>query len=81
MELYKKQTQKTLKRFLDREITFPECVAALDHALANFIQRGRAEEIGAIRAVMLANNGTVMKEMEKREKQRKAQAKHRTKKS
>ena len=81
MELYKKQTQKTLKRFLDREITFPECVAALDHALANFIKRGRAEEIAAIRAVMLANNGIVMKEMEKREKQRKAQAKHRAKKS
>jgi hypothetical protein len=81
MEIYRKQTQKTLKRFLDREITFPECVSGLDHALAKLIQRGRAENLPAIREVMLANNETVMKEMEKREKQRKAQAKHRAKKS
>jgi hypothetical protein len=39
------------------------------------------EELLNLRAVMLANNETVMKEMAKREKQRKAQAKSRAKES
>ena len=56
MEVYRKQTQKTLKRFLEREIAFPECIAALDHALARRIQTVRAEELPDIREVMLANN-------------------------
>jgi hypothetical protein len=81
MEIYRKQTQKTLKSFLGRAITFPECIAALDHALARRIQTLLPEELPNLRAVMLANNETVMKEMEKREKQRKAQAKSKAKKS
>ena len=81
MEVYRKQTQTILKRFLDREIAFPECIAALDHALARHIQTLLPEEFPNLRAVMLANNETVMKEMAKREKQRKAQAKSRTKQS
>jgi hypothetical protein len=70
MEVYRKQTQKILKRFLEREIAFPECVAALDHALAKLIPKMRAEDLPSIRAVVLANNETVMKEMEKRERDR-----------
>ena len=81
MDVYRKQTQKTLKRFLGREITFPECIAALDRALAGRIQTLLPEELLNLRAVILANNETVMKEMAKREKQRKAQAKSRAKKS
>ena len=81
MEIYRKQTQKIIKSFLDREIAFPECIAALDHALAKRIQTLLPEELLNLRAVMLANNETVMKEMEKREKQRKAQTRSRAKKS
>ena len=81
MEIYRKQTQKIIKSFLDREIAFPECIAALDHALARRIQTLLPEELLNLRAVMLANNETVMKEMEKREKQRKAQTRSRAKKS
>ena len=81
MDVYRKQTQKILKRFLDREIAFPECIASLDHALAGRNQTLLPEELLNLRAVMLANNETVMKEMAKREKQRKAQAKSRAKKS
>ena len=81
MEVYRKQTQKILKRFLDREIAFPECIAALDHALARHIQTLLPEELLNLRAVMLANNETVMKEMAKREKRRNAQAKSRAKES
>jgi hypothetical protein len=80
MEVYRKQTQKILKRFLNREIAFPECVAALDHALAMYLPKTPAEELPSLRAILLANNETVMKEMERREKQRKSQAKHKAKK-
>ncbi len=81
MEKYLKQTQKILKSFLEGAITFPECIAALDHALATRVQTLLPEELLNLRAVMLANNETVMKEMEKREKKRKAQAKSKAKKS
>jgi hypothetical protein len=71
MEAYRKQTQKIVKSFLAREITFPECVAALDHALARFIRKKMlAEELPNLRAVMMANNETLMQEMERREQKR-----------
>jgi hypothetical protein len=72
MEVYRKRTQKILKRFLGREITFPECIAALNHALAGRVKKLQAEELPSLRAVMLANNETVMKEMATRERDRAA---------
>jgi hypothetical protein len=81
MEVYRKQTRKIIKSFLDRKIAFPECIAALNHALARRIQTLLPGELLNLRAVMLTNNETVMKEMEKREKQRKAQTRARAKKS
>jgi hypothetical protein len=81
MEVYRKQTRKIIERFLVRKIAFPECISALNHALARRIQTLLPEELLNLRAVMLANNETVMKEMEKREKRRKAQARSRAKKS
>jgi hypothetical protein len=70
MEAYKKQTQKVVERFLNRKLTFPECISAQDAALARFIRRMRQEELPALRVVLLANNEKVMKEMEKRERNR-----------
>jgi hypothetical protein len=70
MEAYKKQTQKVVERFLNRKLTFPECISALDAALARFIRRMAQEELPALRAVLLANNEKVMREMEKRERNR-----------
>ena len=80
MEVYKKQTQKIVKSFLGHQTTFPECIPALDAALVRFIKRRGSGEFLAIQAVLLANNETVMQEMEKREKERKAQAKFQAKK-
>jgi len=80
MEVYKKQTQKIAKSFLGHQTTFPECISALDAALVRFSKRRGHVEFPAIQAVLLANNETVMQEMEKREKQRKAQAKFQVKK-
>jgi hypothetical protein len=66
MEVYERATQDVIKRFLDRRLSFPDCIAALDAALAGLIPRLTNEHLADLRAVMLDNNETVMKEMERR---------------
>jgi hypothetical protein len=66
MEAYKSETRRTIERFLDHRISFPDCIAALDAALADLIPRLTGEELVPLRALILANNETVMKEMERR---------------
>jgi hypothetical protein len=66
MEIYKSETQAVIERFLRHELSFPDCIAALDAALAEFIPRLTGEQLAPLRALMLVNNETVMKEMERR---------------
>lgn len=66
MEVYERETQEVLKRFLERRLNFAECIAALDAALAGLVPTLSGEQIPRVRAVMLANNETVMEEMERR---------------
>jgi hypothetical protein len=66
MEAYERTTRKVIDRFLNKSITFPECIAALDAALAGLISTLTGEQIPRLRRVMLANNEIVMKEMERR---------------
>jgi hypothetical protein len=66
MEVYERETAEVIRRFLARRISFPECIAALDAALAGVIPHLTGEQIPRLRMVMLANNETVMKEMERR---------------
>jgi hypothetical protein len=66
MELYKREARRTIKRFLDHRLSFSDCIAALDAALADCIPRLTAEQIAPLRALVLANNDIVMKEMERR---------------
>jgi hypothetical protein len=47
-------------------MSFPDCIAALDAALAVLIPSLKGEQIARLRIVMLANNEIVMKEMQKR---------------
>jgi hypothetical protein len=77
MEVYKRETQEIVHRFLGHRLTFPDCIAALDAALAGLVPKLKPEQLPELRAVMLANNARVMKEMEKRERARKANAKAR----
>jgi hypothetical protein len=70
MEAYKKRTQELVDLFRRRELSFPECIAALDAALMKLLRKLDAEELPALRAVMLANNTRIMKEMERRERKR-----------
>jgi hypothetical protein len=66
MEAYERQTQEVIERFRRRELTFPDCIAALDAALADLIPRLTGDQIARLRIVMLANNEIVVKEMERR---------------
>ena len=71
MEVYRRETQRVVKSFLRHQLSFPNCISALDAALAALIPRLDSaryqEELPTLRTVMLANNERVMKEMERRE--------------
>jgi len=66
MELYERETQNVVERFLGHTLSFPDCIAALDVALADLIPRLNGEQIARLRIVMLANNEIVTKEMARR---------------
>jgi hypothetical protein len=66
VEVYKAETEEIIRRFLARRLSFPDCIAALDAALAGLVPRLRHEDLDALRSLMLANNEIVMKEMERR---------------
>jgi hypothetical protein len=76
MDVYERETQEIIKRFLHRRLNFAECIAALDAALAGLIPTLTGEQIPRVRAVMLANNETVMKEMERRGRGSKTPSEH-----
>ncbi len=71
MDVFKSETREVLSRFLHRRLSFPDCIAALDAALAAVLPRLQPSELPALREVMLANNNIVMEEMERREQSRK----------
>jgi hypothetical protein len=64
--VYERQTQKTIRRFLDHRLSFPECIASLDSALADLIPRLEDGQLPRLRIVMMANNEIVMEEMARR---------------
>jgi hypothetical protein len=70
VEVYKSDTRRVITRFLSHHLSFPNCISGLDAALARLIPRLIPEpyqqELPTLRAVMLANNERVMKEMEHR---------------
>jgi hypothetical protein len=66
MEAYERETQEVIKGFVERRLSFADCIAALDAALAGLIPTLTGDEIHRLRVVMLANNEIVMKEMERR---------------
>jgi CRP/FNR family cyclic AMP-dependent transcriptional regulator len=66
MEVYKSETQEVIKRFLHHRLSFTDCIAALDDALADLTPRLTAKQIASLRTLVLENNEMVMKEMERR---------------
>ncbi|MBZ5631854.1 MAG: hypothetical protein LAO55_01895 [Acidobacteriia bacterium] len=68
MEVYKAETAEVIRRFLSRELDYSSCIAALDAALAGVLPRPKPNELKALRAVVLANNEIVRKEMDRRKR-------------
>ena len=66
MEAYKRETEKVIKRFLNHRLSFAERISALDEVLDDLHPTPTADELDALRSLILANNETVMKEMERR---------------
>jgi hypothetical protein len=66
MEVYTRETEEIIKRFLDGRIGFHECIAALDAALAGVVPRLAREELEAVKVQMEANHAIVTDEMARR---------------
>ncbi len=68
LEIYKVETAEIIKRFLDHALTFPECISALDAALADARHRAPThEQEVSLRVLASSNYEIVRKEMDRRE--------------
>ena len=65
MEVYRRESQKIINRFIDQRLTFSECVAALDTALADATRHAAHENTVSLRILASANYEMVRKERER----------------
>ena len=70
MEVYKRETEEIINRFLERRIGYHECVAALNAALAGLIPKMTPEELETVKLQMAANHVIVTDEMARRRRKR-----------
>ena len=49
MDTYRRQSRQIVDNFLDRSVSFPDCIAALDAALADFMSRFTTEQLDSVR--------------------------------
>jgi len=63
MEVYKGETREIIRRFRNRDLDYPGCIAALDAALAGLIPSLACEQLGELRVILLANDEEVHKEL------------------
>ena len=63
---YKSETREVIKRFLRHRLSFHDCMAALEAALADLTCRATGKQITSLRPLIMENNDIVMKEMERR---------------
>ncbi len=66
MDVYKTESRKVIKRFLRYHLSFGDCIHALYASLGRLIQRMTMKDLPELRAVMLANDEIVMREMKGR---------------
>lgn len=66
MEVYRRECEEVVGRFLARRLSFPECISSLNDALADLVPRLKPEQLPVLREVMLGNNQIIMREMERR---------------
>ena len=66
MEVYRRETQKIIDRFLDHRLTCVECRSALDTALVNLTLRTPQAHLVSLSELISENGKIVRKEMERR---------------
>ncbi|MGA7413388.1 MAG: hypothetical protein WBW33_23135 [Bryobacteraceae bacterium] len=70
MEVYKRETEELIRRFVTGRLTFPECMRELDAALAALVlvsgPKLSGERLDVLCDLLAANNQTVMAEVERR---------------
>jgi hypothetical protein len=74
MEFYERETKDIIRRFMARQLSFPDCIAALDASLARFIPELQPPQLYELRDLMLKNNETVMNEMARRAQEQKGKS-------
>jgi hypothetical protein len=67
LDVYRRETEEILNLFLSQKITFSECVAALDAALADATRKATQRQMVSLQILIAANNEIVKKEIDRRE--------------
>ncbi len=68
--MYRRKTREIVNRFIDDEITYAECIRALDAEFASLtVRMAEKEHPAALRLLMSVNNKMVAEEMERRRTQ------------
>ena len=67
---FKADTGATVDQFLARKITLPDCLTKLADALTKVKPKLERSEFPAFTDIVIANNAKVMREAEKRERNR-----------
>lgn len=66
MEVYRRETLHIIELFLDYQISFAECISALDEALDAVFPPPTSEELDSLLALAQWNRQIVMTEFERR---------------
>jgi hypothetical protein len=66
VRVYERETRIVVERFVGRKLSFPQCIAALDAALARAVPRLDDGHLTSVRALMLANSEAVTRETQRR---------------
>ena len=66
VESYRLKTRQTINHFMRGNLSFVDCIAQLEDAVGQYMPDSTTAEFEAFAALALANNGEVMKEMERR---------------
>ena len=77
METYKRETEEIVAGFLLEKISFPECATALIDAFAGVFARLNGEQLDSLRVLLMAIDGTLTRETERREALKKSRHRYR----
>jgi hypothetical protein len=63
MHIYKREIGEILRRFIACEITYPECLAALDAALDAVVRELDPRDLPELQSILASNHDIVAKQM------------------